>query len=458
MDNKAKKQVDMLHGSLAGKIFVFALPLIASGILQQSFNAVDVAVIGRYSTSSAIAAVGSNGPIISILVNLFLGIAVGANVVIANYLGQRNKEGVRRSVSTVMIVALMSGVILLALGLGLARPILEAMGAPAEVIELAADYLRIYFCGMPFMMVYNFGSAIMRSVGDTRKPFYALLVATVVNLVLDWLFVAEFGMGVKGVAWATVIANALNAGIMVWFLIGEPDPVTLSLKRWQLSTGDFVKMLQIGIPAGLQGMVFSISNIFIQASINSFGAEAIAGSAAALTYEAYCYYIVVAFSAAAIAFAGQNYGAGLFDRCKRVWAICTAFGVVVCGITNVLIILGENFCIGVFTSDASVAYYAMERFHTVLAFQAIAVSYEVAGSYMRGLGYSMTPMLLTIFGTCVLRLGWVYIYAKIDDSFATLLSIYPVTWIVTGLAVVVAAFYVQRRAFAKRARAIAATT
>lgn len=257
-------KVDMINGPLAGKIMVFTLPIIASGILQQSFNAVDVAVIGRYSSSHAIAAVGSNGPIISILVNLFLGIAVGANVVIATYLGQKHFEAVRRSVSTVMVVAVVSGFILLGLGTTLARPILEAMSAPPEVIGLATRYLRIYFCGMPFMMVYNFGSAIMRSVGDTQKPFYALLVATLCNLVLDLLFVAVFDMGVDGVAWATVISNGLNAAIMVWFLLREEEPVTLDISRWRISAPDLRKMLQIGVPAGMQGMVFSISNIFIR--------------------------------------------------------------------------------------------------------------------------------------------------------------------------------------------------
>ncbi|WP_286529786.1 MATE family efflux transporter [Duncaniella freteri] len=445
---KKSGQVDMLHGPLFGKILVFSVPLIASGILQQSFNAVDVAIIGRYSTTQAIAAVGSNGPIISILVNLFLGIAVGANVVIANYLGQRHDEAVRRSVSTVAVVSLVSGFILLVLGALLARPILEAMSAPADVIDLAKEYLTIYFCGMPFMMVYNFGSAVFRSVGDTKLPFYSLLVATLCNLVLDWVFVAVFDMGVAGVAWGTVISNGVNAAIIVFFLTREVEPVTLSITRWSVSVPDLKKMLQIGVPAGLQGMVFSVSNIFIQSAINRFGADAIAGSSAALTYEAYCYYVVVAFCAATIAFAGQNYGAGLYDRCKRVAAICMFYSVAVCGVANFLIVWQQQACIGVFTSDAAVVHYASVRFHTVLVFQSLASSYEIAGAYMRGLGYSLTPMLLTVFGTCVLRLGWVYLFPRIDYSFRTLMVIYPVTWAVTGLAVITAAVIVQRKAFA----------
>ena len=451
MTGRQKKsvQVDMLHGPLWGKILTFSLPLIASGILQQSFNAVDVAVIGQYSTKQAIAAVGSNGPIISILVNLFLGIAVGANVVIATYLGQKHDSAVRRSVSTVAIVSVASGVLLLLAGTLLARPILEAMSAPPDVIDLAAQYLRIYFCGMPFIMIYNFGSAILRSVGDTKLPFYSLLVATVCNMLLDWLFVAVFGMGVDGVAWATVIANALNAAIIVWFLTREPEPVTLSLKRWSMSVPDFRKMLQIGIPAGLQGIVFSFSNIFIQSAINKFGADAIAGSAAALTYEAYCYYIVTAFCAATIAFTGQNFGARKPDRCKEVVRICMIYRVVLCGLANGLITWQEDFFIRVFSSDPAVMHFASVRFHTVLIFQCLASSYEVSGAYMRGLGYSLTPMILTIFGTCVLRLGWVYIFPMIDYSFRTLMIIYPITWTVTGIAVILAALRVQRRVFSR---------
>lgn len=306
--SREKKQVDMIHGPLSGKILLFSIPLIASGILQQSFNAIDVAVIGHYSTTQAIAAVGSNGPIISILVNLFLGVAVGANAVIATYLGQKNHNSVRKSVSTVAIISLVSGFLLMFLGITLARPILEAMSAPHDVIDLAEQYLRIFFCGMPFMMIYNFGSAIMRSVGDTSLPFYSLLVSTLCNLFLDWLFVAVFNLGVPGVAWATVISTGINAAIIVYFLVRESDPVALSLnvRKWRLSKPDLKKMLQIGVPAGLQGMVFSISNIFIQSAINSFGADAIAGSSAALTFEAYCYYIITSFCAYRHSFYGTK--------------------------------------------------------------------------------------------------------------------------------------------------------
>lgn len=440
-------KVDMLNGPLAGKILIFALPLIASGILQQSFNAVDVAIIGHYSTSHAIAAVGSNGPIISILVNLFLGIAVGANVVIANYIGRGNIAAVHRSTATVMSVALISGMLLLAAGVSLARPMLEAMSAPPEVLELAARYLRIYFLGMPFMMIYNFGSAIMRSVGDTTLPFVSLLIATICNLILDVTFMSVFSSGVEAVAWATVLSNAINAGIIVSFLRREKEPLRLDLTRWSVSAEYLGKMLRIGVPAGMQGMVFSLSNLFIQSAINGFGSAAVAGSAAAVTFEAYCYYIVSAFCAATIAFAGQNYGAGLYGRCRRIFHICMLYSVVLCGLSNLLIALNEHACVSLFTTDPEAMRFAYIRIHTVLMVQCVASSYEISGAYMRAFGYSVLPMLLTVFGTCVLRVAWVAVFARIDHTFHNLLIIYPVTWTVTGILVLTAARIVSRRAF-----------
>lgn len=441
--------IDMTSGPLAWKILIFSMPLIASGILQQSFNAVDVAVVGHYAGSHAIAAVGSNGPVISILVNLFIGIAVGANVVIANYIGEKRTDGIRSAVSTVVVVALVSGIMLMLIGITLARPILEAMNAPDDIIGLASRYLRIFFCGMPFMMIYNFGGAILRSIGDTAKLFYSLLIAIICNLILDLLAAGPLALGVDGVAWATVAANAINAAIMIHYLTREPAPYApkLSPRSWKVSKPDLRRMLGIGIPAGLQGMVFSVSNIFIQSAINKFGADAIAGSATALTYEAYCYYIVAGFCGATIAFTGQNFGARQPGRCRRVWAICMAYSVTICALANSILIINQGTFFAIFTSDTAVMHFASIRFHTVLAFQCIASSYEISGSYMRGLGHSMTPMLLTVFGTCVLRLAWVALFTSIDNSFTTLLSIYPLTWIVTGLIVVAAAFIVERKAF-----------
>lgn len=441
--------MDMTSGPLANNILLFSLPLIASGILQQSFNVVDVAVIGNYADKSAIAAVGSNGPIISIMVNLFIGISVGANAVIARFIGEGRADEVRNSVSTVAWTSIVSGVLLLLIGCSLSRPILELMSAPPDVIDLANRYLKIYFVGMPFIMVYNFGGAILRSVGDTPKLFYSLAIANIVNVILDFLFVGALNMGVAGVAWGTVIANAVNAAIIVYYLNREPGPykLTLTPSRWKMSVPDLKEILRIGVPAGLQGMIFSFSNIFIQASINKFGAAAIAGSATALTYEAYCYFVVAGINGAAIAFTSQNYGARKPQRCKRVWEICMAYSVGIMVICNLLFVVFSKDVFQVFTSDPDVIHYATIRFHTVLIYQWTACSYEISGSYMRGLGYSVIPMLLTVFGTCILRLFWVWIFPSINYSFGTLLAIYPISWIITGIMVVSAAFIVQHKVF-----------
>lgn len=450
MATPASAKIDMLSGSLFKKILLFALPLVASGILQQSFNAVDVMVVGRFSSHQALAAVGSNGALINILINLFLGVSVGANVVISNYIGCKNEQGIRRCVSTVGVIALGSGVLLTIMGLTLSRPILELMNTPDDVIDLATTYLRIYFLGMPMMMVYNFGSAIMRSMGDTRRPFYALVVGGIVNTLINLLLVIVFDMSVAGVAIATVIANTVNASFITYWLLRESEPFTLIPGKMKLYGAETRKMLQIGMPAGLQGMVFSIANIFIQSAINRYGSNAIAGSSAALNYEIYCYFIMVAFNQATMAFVSQNYGAGNYDRCRRAMWMCMAMSVVGVGAANVIITLNAPIFLGFFSSDPEVIHYGVIRLEYVLLLQFIASSYEISGSALRALGYSMTPMVMTVFGTCVLRLIWIHTVCADSNNFGLLLSIYPITWVITGTGVLTAYFIITRRLFAKR--------
>lgn len=440
-------RIDMIHGGMIRKILMFSLPLIASGILQQSFNAIDVAVVGRFSSSRALAAVGSNGVIISILINLFIGISIGANVVIANYIGRNNHNGIRKSVATVGAVALISGIFLMLIGLCITRPILEWMDTPPDVIDLAALYLRIIFLGMPFMMIYNFGSAIMRSMGDTKRPFYALIVGGTVNTLLNLLLVIRFGMSVEGVAIATVVANVINAAFIIYWLRREPAPYRLELRRISISRNELGKMLRIGVPAGVQGMVFSLANLFIQSAINSYGSDAIAGSAAALNYEVYCYFIISAFVQAAVAFISQNYGAGNYDRCRRAFRCCMIFSLVSCALANILIVWQHSFFLGLFSTDPQVMHYGMIRLHCVLMFQFIASSYEISGGALRGLGYSMTPTILTVFGTCVLRLIWVYTINAHYHKFDILMWIYPISWAITGLMVGTAYYVVSRKVF-----------
>lgn len=438
----------MLHGPLFRKMLVFALPLIASGVMQQSFNSVDIAVVGQFSSSQALAAVGSTGLIVSLLINLFVGISIGANVVIAHYIGQRNEKGIRNAIGTVAVIAVASGIFLMLLGLAVTRPLLELIDTPHDVIDLAALYLRIFFVGMPFMMIYNFGAAILRSMGDTKRPFYSLVIAGIVNTILNLVLVIVFDMGVAGVAVATVAANVVNAIIMIHYLVTEEEPYRLDLKTIRISRPDLRKILQIGVPAGVQGMVFSISNVFILSTINSFGSDAVAGSAAAINYEYYCYFVLSAFCQASVAFTSQNYGAGMIERCKRIFRLSMTMGFISCAVLNILIVLNKEFCAGIFTSSPEVIEYAVVRLQYVLLFQSIASSYEIAGAALRGLGYSMTPTLFTIFGTCLFRLLWIYTVCPVYNSFEVLMYVYPISWVLTGAAVVTAYFVIRRKAFA----------
>lgn len=439
----------MLNGGLFRRILVFSLPLMASGILQQSFNSVDVAVVGRFCGKEALAAVGSNGMIISLIVNLFIGISIGANVIISRYMGQRDNDGISRSVATVGVVALVSGVLLTGIGLLAARPLLELVSTPDDVIELATTYLRIYFCGMPALMAYNFGSAVLRSLGDTNRPFLALLAGGLVNTGLNFYFVLELGMDVDGVGLATITSQYVSAVIVVVILLREQEPYRLVPRRCRIHRPQFVKMLQIGLPAGLQGVVFSISNVFIVGNINMFGSTASAGSAAAIIFEFYCYYVISSFAQAAVVFTSANYGAGQLERVRRVWVVCMTYSVLFCGVLNVVVAGNATWFAGIFTQDAEALHYAAVRITTVLLFQFIASSYEVSGSAMRGLGYSMTPTVITIIGTCLLRIVWVHTVTADATDFRLLMAVYPLTWVVTGVAVVVAYFHCRRRAFAK---------
>lgn len=444
-------EVDMLHGPLLRKIVVFAIPLLLSGVLQQSFNSVDIAVVGRYCSSQALAAVGSNTVIIGLLVNLFLGISIGANVVIARCIGQDRRADAARASSTVMIMSAVFGVFLGLAGAVLSRPLLELVGTPDDVLDKATLYLKLYFLGVPFLVVYNFGSAVLRSVGDTKRPFECLVAGGIVNVLLNLVLVLMFGMDVAGVALGTSMSNLVSAGLLVRILSREKGALRLDSRNLVFDRSLAGEVLRIGVPAGVQAAVFPLSNVFILSAINTFGAAGSAGSAAALNYEYYCYYLIAAFANASVAFTGQNYGAGLARRCDRVFLICLAMGASTCALANVVIVLARDFFVGIFSADAAVAAFGNIRVEHVLMFQFIAASYEVAGATMRGMGRSLLPAVITIFGTCIVRIVWVSFFHSgyIRHDMGALLDVYPVTWIMTGLLMLGAYAIVRHKAYAQ---------
>ena len=441
----------MLNGPLAGPIILFALPLALSSMLQQLFNAADTAVVGRFASSQAMAAVGSNSSVINLVVALFVGLSVGTNVVIASLIGRGRKDEIPTAVHTAVVVALISGVLLLFVGIGIARPMLTLMNTPEDVLDLAVLYLRIYFLGMPFIMLYNFGAAILRSKGDSTRPVYALICGGVLNVLLNLLLVIVFHLHVIGVASATVTSNVVSSFLVMWFLLHEEDEFRLNPKNLQIHRGYLMQMFRIGLPAGLQGVVFSLSNTVIQSGVNSFGSSASAGSAAALNFEIIAYYIVNSFNQATVTFTSQNYAAGKYDRVKKVFRLAILFTVIGAGTLDFLFIAGRHFTLSLFTTDPEVFKYAVIRFTHILAFQWMVSSYEISGSAMRGMGYSMTPTVITIFGTCVFRIFWVLTLFPRHRDFGFLLYVYPASWLITGSLVLLAYFLVCRKAMPARA-------
>ena len=446
---KSRNTIDMLNGPLAGKIVAFAIPIAIASILQQLFNSADAAVAGHFVSPQALAAIGGTTPVVMLLISLFTGLSVGTNVLVALRIGQGKPEKISDAVHTSIAVALASGVLLLVLGIAFVEPILAAIEMPADAFEPAVLYIDIFFVGMPFGMLYNFGSAILRSRGDTRRPLYALIVAVLLNLGLNVLFVTVVPWGVAGVAVATDIANAASAGIVVWFLMHEEAPYKLEWRRLHFAKAELLIILKIGIPAGLQGVVFSLSNVVIQAGINSFGSASTAGVAAAVNYEFYSFFVVNGFVQAAVTFIGQNYAARQLDRCDAVLRWCLLFGFASMGALCVLWqVLGTN-ALAVFTTDPEAIEYGLQRLLYVQAFQWLVVSYEVPAGAMRGMGWSMTPTLITIVGSCLLRIVWVFTVFAASPDFFTLMVVYPVTWVVTGIAMGITFFFVRRRAYAK---------
>ncbi|MDO4649826.1 MAG: MATE family efflux transporter [Eubacteriales bacterium] len=445
----SNNEIDMLHGPLTGKILAMAIPIALSSILQQLFNSVDVAVVGRFASSQAQAAVGCNGPVINLFLNLFVGISVGANVIAANYIGQKKQDKIKETVHTAMTIALISGALLLVLGQVLARPILEWMDTPEDVLEHAILYLKIYFLGMPFIMVYNFGAAILRSVGDTKRPLRCLLISGVINAVLNMILVIVFHMGVAGVAIATMVSNIISSSMVWYFLSHEKGIIHLSVKDLGITAYEMKKILRVGVPAGLQTAIFSFSNVCIQSALNGYGSDAVAGSAITLNYEFFTYFILGAFNQTVITFTSQNFGAGKYDRCKEVYRKCLFFGVVFTFMMSMTFLLGHKFFIGLFTTEPNVAAYAKTRMNYLLTYNCIAGSYEISGAALRGIGYSMTPALLTVFGVCVLRLLWVYLVCPRVPGFSVLMSVYPISWVITGIMVVAVYLVIRKKVFSR---------
>ena len=443
-------QIDMIHGPLAGKLLVFAIPLMLSSILQLLFNAADVIVVGRWSGSQSLAAVGSNTSLINLMVNLFVGFSVGTNVVVARDLGAGREEDVRDSVHTSIALSLVSGVALMGLGLLLSRQMLELMGSPEDVIGLAAVYLRIYFCGMPGNMLYNFGAAILRAQGDTKRPLYFLTAAGIINVILNLVFVIVFHMDVAGVALATIISQYVSAILVLLTLMRDKGPLRVDLRALRLDMKVVRRILQVGLPAGFQGMVFSISNVVIQSSINSFGSTVVAGSAASSNIEGFVYAGMNAFYQTALTFTSQNYGACECKRVDRIMGLCLLYsGLIGLVLGNLAYLFGYPLGSIYAPGQEEVIAQAVDRLSICCTTYFLCGLMDTQVGVLRGIGYSVVPMIVSLVGSCALRLLWVATIFQLNRTPEMLYLSYPVSWAITAATHFVFFLFIRKRAYAK---------
>lgn len=447
MEKKKQKsyEIDMCNGPLLGKIMLFTLPLMLSGILQLLFNAADVIVVGRFAGNEALAAVGSTGALTNLLVNLFIGLSVGANVLVARYYGGNQEEEVSRTVHTSMLVSGVGGVILTLIGITAAKPLLLLMDTPENVIGHSVLYMRIYFVGMPVMLVFNFGSAILRAIGDTRRPLFYLIIAGVINVVLNLFFVIVLHLGVAGVALATVISQCVSTALIVRCLMQSEGCFKLSLDKLHMDWDKFKKIAAIGFPAGIQGSLFSISNVLIQSSVNSFGSVAMAGNTAGSNVEGFVYTAMNSVHQTAVSFTGQNLGGRRYDRIRVIVLECLLF-VAVIGLVmgNGAVLLGHQI-LGFYSSDPEVIAYGLQRMKIICTLYFMCGMMDVMVGCIRGLGYAIMPMIVSLLGACVFRVIWIYTIFQWDRTLRTLYISYPISWGLTAAAHLVCFVVVFRK-------------
>lgn len=438
-------KIDMLHGGLFWKLVVFALPLAATSILQHLFNSADVAVVGRFAGGNALAAVGANVANVGVFVNFLVGASIGPNVVVATLLGSGRTEEVSDAIHTIVAMAIAGGLLLMGIGLAIARPLIEAIGTPEEVVDMAVLYFRIYMIGLPFITLYDFGAAILRSIGDTKRPLCYMIFSGVLNLILNLVFVIVFHLGVAGVAIATSVSNLASASLVFRTLMHEEGPLKLQIGRIRLHRRYALRVLQVGVPSGIQDAVFSVSNIFVQAGINSFGAQAIAGAAAGLNFEYFTYDICMAFAQAAVTFYSQNLGAGLRERCTRVFRLTLLQSILFTQLMALPLTIWARQLAGLYTTDPVAIDYAVQRMYHVMAIEGLCSLFDVPSGVLRSLGHAISPSVITILGTVVFRILWIVTVFRWRPTYTMLLDVYPVSWILTGAALFMMYFHVRRK-------------
>ncbi len=448
MENRLfKKRIpsepDLTVGSIVDKVLLFAVPLMLTSMLQQLFNATDVAVVGKFASMEAMAAVGSNTPVVSLLVNFFVGISVGSNVLISLNIGARNPDKAKSAVRTSMAFAVAAGVFVAVLGNLIAVPIIDILGVPPEVRQYSVTYLRFYFSGVPFIMLYNFEAAIFRSNGNTRTPLICLFIGGVFNVAANLFFVLVLGMDVDGVAIATVLANVISSMMLLHFLRTEDSVIHVNVAKIRMDKDDLITILKIGMPAGLQSAVFSISNICIQSAINSLGATYMAASSAAFNIEIFAFFVVNAFTQTLVTFIGQNYGAGKYARCREVVRKTLLVSWTFTMVLSAILLIFARPLLGLFTNEPQVIEAGLLRIRLLLYAETLNVLMDNLSGAMRGMGKSLVPALTTLLCVCGVRIIWVFTGFQIYHSWLSIMIVFPVSWAVNATFIVMG--YIRTR-------------
>ncbi|HEX2944965.1 MAG TPA: MATE family efflux transporter [Clostridia bacterium] len=438
-------ELDMCSGQLFPKIVLFSIPLILTGILQLLYNAVNIVVVGRFVGSGALAAVGSTTALINLIINLFIGLSIGSSVLMARYYGSGQFKDANETVHTSVAVSAVSGVILAVFGVLTAKPLLQAMGTPNDVIEQAVLYMRIYFLGMPASMVFNFAAAILRAVGDTRRPLYYLSISGIVNVALNLILVIPFRMAIVGVASATVVSQYISAVLVLLCLIRSEGCIRLRLREVRFHRDKLRDIVRIGLPAGMQGIIFNFSNVLIQSSVNSFGSVVMAGNTAAMNIEGFVYVSMNSIYQTALNFTGQNVGAQKYDRVRRILGEClvlvTIVGITLGGLSYLL--AGQ--LIGIYSSDPEVISIGTIRLAYICLPYFLCGVMDVMVGNLRGRGYSMLPMLSSVIGVCGIRITWIYTVFAANHSLESLYISYAISWAITALVHLICIIFVSRR-------------
>ena len=447
MNSVGKYQIDMCHGPLFGKIVLFSIPLMTSNIMQVLFNAVDMIVIGRYASHEAMAAVGSCGPLITMILHIFFGLSVGANVLTARYIGARNRNEVFRTVHTAMATALYGGILLAAVGIMISKPILELMQTPDAVMPKSSLYMWLYCAGIPFILLYNFGSSVLRAGGDTRRPLIYMLISGCLKVSLNFFLVSVFRWDVAGVAVATLIANLLSSFLVIRALTGLRDSSRLFLNKIRLFGSNFKDILKIGVPAGVQGSLFGLSNVIIQSTINSFGSKAMAGTAAVNSLEAIVYVAFNAYYFSVISFVGQNHGAHKYKRLVKSMVYCQVLAILSAVVFGWTIFLFGPQLLRIYNPDPEVIRWGMIRLKYLVTTYFLCAAMDTMSGSLRGLGHSLTPMIVTMLGACVFRIVWVFWIFPHFRTMENLLVSYPVSWALVCIVNGAILYHVCRKLF-----------